>query len=122
PAEFAGKHVLVVGGGNSAVESALALVDQGQCASVAISYRRADFARCRAQNRERIAAAIQRGAVRALLSTEVKQISQRSLLLQAGSQLQQLTNDAVLVQIGGTPPARLLGNLGIQLVTKYGEA
>lgn len=123
PAEFAGKHVLVVGGGNSAVESALALADQGGCASVAISYRRAEFARCRAQNRERMAAAIQSGAVRALLSTEVKQIADRSLLLQdASGQLQHLANDAVLVQIGGTPPARLLGSLGIHLVTKYGEA
>ena len=123
PSEFAGKHVLVVGGGNSAVESALALADQGQCRSVAISYRRAEFARCRAQNRERIAAAIQRGAVQALLSTEVKQIGPRSLLLQDGrGQLQELLNDAVLVQIGGVPPARLLANLGIHLVTKYGEA
>jgi thioredoxin reductase/ferredoxin len=123
PAEFAGKHVLVVGGGNSAVESALALSDQGRCASVAISYRRAEFARCRAQNRERIATAIQRGAVQALLSTELKQISERSLLLQdAQGRLRQLANDSVLVQIGGTPPARLLGSLGIHLVTKYGEA
>jgi thioredoxin reductase len=122
PAEFAGKHVLVVGGGNSAVESAVALAEQGSCASVAISYRRAEFARCRAQNRERIAAAIQRGAVRALLSTEVTQIAERSLLLRDGQgRQQQLLNDSVLVQIGGTPPARLLGNLGITLVTKYGE-
>ena len=123
PAEFAGKHVLVVGGGNSAVESALALADQGSCASVAISYRRAEFARCRAQNRERIAAAIQRGTVQALLSTQVKRIDERSLLLQdAQGQLRELVNDAVLVQIGGTPPARLLSSLGINLVTKYGEA
>jgi thioredoxin reductase/NAD-dependent dihydropyrimidine dehydrogenase PreA subunit len=122
PAEFTGKHVLVVGGGNSAVESAVTLADHGGCASVAISYRRAEFARCRAQNRERITSAIARGAVQALLSTEVKQITGRSLLLQdAQGQLQQLANDAVLVQIGGTPPAHLLGSLGITLVTKYGE-
>jgi hypothetical protein len=61
--------------------------------------------------------------VQALLSTEVKQIADRSLLLQHGQgQLQQLANDAVLVQIGGTPPARLLDSLGIHLVTISGEA
>ena len=114
--------LLVVGGGNSAVESAVALADSGSCASVAISYRRAEFARCRAQNRERIAAAIARGAVQALMSTEVQQIAERALLLRdAQGQLRQVTNDAVLVQIGGMPPARLLGSLGITLVTKYGE-
>ena len=58
PEEFSGKHVLVVGGGNSAVESALALADFGGCASVAISYRRDKFARCRAENRRRIDEAI----------------------------------------------------------------
>lgn len=33
-----------------------------------------------------------------------------------------LRNDAVIVQIGGTPPAALLGSFGIELATKYGEA
>ena len=51
PSFFANKHVLVVGGGNSAVESALALVNQGGYASVGISYRRNQFNRCRGDNK-----------------------------------------------------------------------
>jgi thioredoxin reductase/ferredoxin len=122
PKEFAGKHVLVVGGGNSAVESALALADFAGCASVAISYRRSEFARCRAKNRERVSAAIQRGAVHAHLSTELQEILDSQVLLRdAEGRLVQLANDAVLVQIGGTPPSALLASLGIDTVTKYAE-
>jgi thioredoxin reductase/NAD-dependent dihydropyrimidine dehydrogenase PreA subunit len=122
PREFAGKHVLVVGGGNSAVESALALADYQGCASVGLSYRRGEFARCRAQNRERIASAIQHGAVNSYLSTELEEIADGHVTLRdARGARARIANDAVIVQIGGTPPARLLGSLGIQLVTKYGE-
>jgi len=74
PDAFEGKQVLVVGGGNSAVETALSLADSGGCRSIAISYRRAAFARCRADNRRRIDQAIQRGAVRALMPSEVVRI------------------------------------------------
>jgi thioredoxin reductase/NAD-dependent dihydropyrimidine dehydrogenase PreA subunit len=122
PQEHASKHVLVVGGGNSAVESALALADDGRCASVAISYRRAQFARCRAQNRARIDAAIAAGRVRALMESEVLRIAPSQVELRTKDRVEQLRNDAVIVQIGGTPPSALLGSFGIELVTKRGEA
>lgn len=122
PGEFSGKHVLVVGGGNSAVESALALAEYQGCASVALSYRRGEFARCRAQNRERIASAIQNGAVQAHLSTVLEEISEAHVTLRdAHGGRARLANDAVIAQLGGTPPARLLSSLGIGLITKYGE-
>jgi thioredoxin reductase len=122
PAEFARKHVLVVGGGNSAVETALALVDHGGCASVAISYRRSEFARCRASNRTRIAEAIVHGRVHALMQSEVQRIAEDSVTLTDpdGERLQR--NDAVIIQIGGTPPSQLLKSFGIDIVTKYGES
>jgi thioredoxin reductase/NAD-dependent dihydropyrimidine dehydrogenase PreA subunit len=122
PAEFADKHVLVVGGGNSAVESALALSDHGACRSVAISYRRGEFARCRAENRRRIAAAIASGAVRAHMATELSSIEpDRVTLREQRGQLTTLVNDAVIVQIGGTAPSTLLKSFGLELTTKYGE-
>jgi thioredoxin reductase len=122
PREFQGKHVLVVGGGNSAVESALALCDDGGCASVSLSYRKSEFARCRADNRRRIDARVAEGAVRIFFGSEVSDIGERGVTLRdKGQGLAQLANDAVIVQIGGTPPARLLESLGIALTTKYGE-
>jgi len=122
PKEFEGRHVLVVGGGNSAVESALSLVDEGACASVAISYRRSEFARCRAENRRRIDGMIANRAVRAYLGTEVLDIGERDVTLRGSDGLTgKIVNDSLIVQIGGTPPAKLLGSLGIALTTKYGE-
>jgi thioredoxin reductase len=120
--EFERKHVLVVGGGNSAVESALALIDHGGCASVAISYRRSEFARCRANNRQRIDGMIRQRAVRAYFDTQVVDIGEGDVTLRgAGGLLGKTLNDSLIVQIGGTPPAKLLGSLGIALTTKYGE-
>ena len=123
PDPFRGKHVLVVGGGNSAVESALALADDGKCASVAISYRRTEFARCRGENRRRIAELIGQGKVRSLLPTNVRSIGERDVVLAwDDGREERIENDAVIVQAGGTAPAKLLASFGIRTVTKYGEA
>jgi thioredoxin reductase (NADPH) len=122
PTEFEGKRVLVVGGGNSAVESAIALADYGGCASVAISYRRAHFARCRGENRRRIEEAIAQGKVTALMSTEVQHITEDSVTLSTPEGPRVLPNDGVIVQIGGTSPSKLLRSFGVEIITKYGEA
>jgi thioredoxin reductase/NAD-dependent dihydropyrimidine dehydrogenase PreA subunit len=123
PSEFRGKHVMVVGGGNSAVESALALADFRGCASVSLSYRRKEFARCRRENRRRIQECSASGAVRTLLSTELLSVQERSVRLSDEQQrVFEVPNDALIVQAGGTPPAQLLQSFGIQMVTKYGES
>ncbi len=121
PSEFAGKHVLVVGGGNSAVETALSLADSNGCASVAISYRRNAFARCRADNRRRIDELIASRKVIALMESEIKQINPNDVRLRIKNEDKMLTNDAVIVQAGGTSPAELLAKFGIEVVTKHGE-
>ena len=122
PSEFSAKHVLVVGGGNSAVETALALADHGRCASVTISYRKQQFARCRGQNRARIEQAIAQGHIAAELPSEVLAIGVSDVTLKTASGPKQVHNDATIVQIGGTPPSQLLKSFGIEIVTKYGEA
>lgn len=121
PEEFAGKHVMVVGGGNSAVESALALADAGRCKSVAISYRRDKFARCRAENRRRIDEAIQTQRVHFMPNSHVVEVEENAVKLRALEGDKSYANDAVIVQIGGTPPSSILKSFGIELVTKYGE-
>ena len=121
PEVFAGNDVLVVGGGNSAVECALALSELGGCRSVAISYRRDAFARCRAENRRKIDEAIAQGKVRALLPSTVRSISEREVVLEEKGAEVRIPNDAVIVQIGGTSPTELLASFGVAMVTKYGE-
>jgi len=123
PEVFRDQHVLVVGGGNAAVESTFALLDEGKCASVSISYRKQAFARCREPNRRRIDAEMRAGRLTAWMETEVEQIFDDRVCLRdrSGQQLS-IQNDAVVVQVGGTAPTDLLQNVGIDIVTKYGEA
>jgi thioredoxin reductase/NAD-dependent dihydropyrimidine dehydrogenase PreA subunit len=123
PDVFEGQHVLVVGGGNAAVESAFALLDEGRCASVTISYRKNNFARCRQPNRQRVESEIQAGRLTALMGTQVEEIFEDRVTLRNGSgDPVTIPNDAVVVQIGGTAPTALLETIGIEIVTKYGEA
>lgn len=123
PEVFRDQHVLVVGGGNAAVESAFALLDGGSCASLTLSYRKNAFARCRQPNRKRIEAEIEAGRLTALLGTEVEEIFEDRVTLRNGSGAPiSIDNDAVIVQVGGTAPTDLLQNVGIEIVTKYGEA
>lgn len=123
PEVFEGQNVMIVGGGNAAAECALALSDYGGCASVSLSYRRAEFARLRGQVRDRLTEAMASGSIRGMLSTEVVSIGQDDVVLMdaAGTPLQ-VDNDAVIVQIGGTPPTQLLSSFGIATTVKHGEA
>ena len=122
PEVFRGQHVMVVGGGNAAVESVFALLDYGDCASVSISYRKGAFARCRKPNRTRMEAEVNAGRARAYLSTEVECIEQSSVTLRDDAEAVIVANDAMVIQVGGTAPTALLRDIGIEIITKYGEA
>lgn len=121
PEAFGDKHVLVVGGGNSAVETAVALAEKGRCTSVALSYRRGAFARCRGDNRRRIGEVIQSGKVRPFLPSEVVRIGETDVVLRLDDREIAIPNDAVIIQVGGTAPSELLRKFGIEVVTKRGE-
>jgi thioredoxin reductase/NAD-dependent dihydropyrimidine dehydrogenase PreA subunit len=122
PEVFADKRMLVVGGGNAAADCVIALVEQGGCASVALSYRREQLARLRGSVRVRLDELIAQGAIQALLGTEVVSIAPHHVLLKGTFGTKQIENDHVVVQIGGTAPGQLLRSIGIELVEKRGEA
>jgi thioredoxin reductase/NAD-dependent dihydropyrimidine dehydrogenase PreA subunit len=122
PEPFAGKRVLVVGGGNAAADCAIALADAGLCASVALSYRRPELARLRGSVRQAIERAFRDGKIQPLLATEVTAIAEHHVTLETGRGVQELPNDHVIVQIGGQPPSALLQTIGIELVEKRGDA
>ena len=110
------QRVLVVGGGDSAVEAALALAEQpGR--DVTLSYRRADFVRITARNAAALARARAEERLRVLTQTEVVAIGAETVeIAQAsGPELRRetLSNDAVYVLVGGTPPTELLGISGV---------
>ncbi len=122
PEPFTGKHVMVVGGGNAAADCAIALAQAKLCASVALSYRRAELARLRGSVRAELERHIAAGAVTAMLPSEVIEIDDAHVVLKTSGGSQRVRNDHVIVQIGGQPPSALLRTIGIELVEKRGEA
>lgn len=121
PAEHTGSRVLVVGGGDSALEAAHTLAEQPGT-RVSLSYRSAAFTRAKRRNRERVAELESAGRLDVLFESEVSEIhADRVVLLQHGRSLA-LDNDLVIVCAGGILPTGFLRDIGVQVETKYGEA
>lgn len=119
PQQYAGRRVLVVGGGDSALEAAARIAEQPGT-TVTLSYRGKAFARARAKNRDDVAAAVADGQIEALLGSEVRQILAGSVLLDQSGTAQELPNDDVIVCAGGLLPTGFLAEIGIALETKFG--
>ena len=115
--DFAGKRVLVVGGGDSAIESALGLANQPGT-EVAMSYRGDSFAKAKERNRTRIDAAVKAGKVRLYLKSQVREIQADRVVLDMDGQVGILPNDDVIVRIGGDAPYPFLQRIGIRIVQK----
>ena len=109
---YEGKHMLVVGGGDSAVEAAAGLARQ-KGNTVTISYRKNTFARVKKKNEDAITKLIAEKKVIPMFDSQVKEVRSDSVILQAKSGLIELHNDFVIVQIGGVPPFDQLKSMGI---------
>jgi thioredoxin reductase (NADPH) len=120
PEAFQNDRILVVGGGDSAVEAALALADQ-EGTQVTISYRRDRFSRIKPANLERIEGALQSGRVNVLWSSQVLEIGEHAVHCQDADQRdRELVNDVVAIFAGGELPTAFLLSCGIQFDTKFG--
>ena len=118
--QYSDMDVLVVGGGDSAVEAALACSVYAK--SVALSYRGAVLNRIKAANRTRLQEAVAANRVRLMLHSEVRAISELSVELMVHGSAEQLANDAVIVCAGGVLPTGMLKALGVRVETRYGQA
>jgi len=121
PEQYAGRHVLVVGGGDSALECA-AMLAEGAAASVVLSYRGDAFGRARLRNRTRVATAESSGRLRIALRSQLQRIEPQSVVLDIDGGLQRLDNDAVIINAGGVLPDEFLRQVGIAVETKRGTA
>jgi thioredoxin reductase (NADPH) len=121
PEQYAGQSVLVVGGGDSALEAAIALGEQPG-GSVALSYRSNAFSRVKEKNRLRLDELQRDGRVRVLLSSTIQNINDDSVLIKTAEGTEQLPNDKVIVCAGGVLPTPLLQSIGIRFETKFGQA
>ncbi len=121
PEQFAGKRVLVVGGGDSALEAAATVAEESD-AIVDLTYRGDAFGRAKRKNRTRVDAAIASGRLTVRLSSQIISISKPSVKLKTASGPIELPNDAIIVCAGGVLPTDFLKSLGITTTTKFGQA
>ncbi len=119
--QYRGQRVLVVGGGDSAIEAALACgAEHGT--TVTLAYRGDAFSRVKPQNRQRIEDAVRAGRVDVRFRAQVRRIEADRVFLDVGGADATLGNDAVIVQAGGVLPTDLLRSAGIAFETKFGAA
>lgn len=111
-ASYRGQRILVVGGGDSAIEAALGLAHQPGN-RVTLSYRRDAFTRLKARNEQHISEAIRRGRLSVLFKSTPVAVDATSVTLDVGGTQRALANDFVWVFAGGTPPTEFLERAGV---------
>ena len=114
PFEYFGKDVAIVGGRNSAVETALDLYRHG--ARVTLIHRGAELSKgVKYWILPDIENRIKNGEVRAMFSTTVKQISDGKIILNGPEGVVELRNDFTFVLIGFHPDTQHLKNYGVEI-------
>ena len=118
---YRGKKVIVVGGGNSAVEAAVQLADEPGT-EVILSYRSEAFNRVAKKNRDKLQHGEEDGTIKVWLKSSIKEIRPESVMMEYEGQTFEVENDLVIVNAGGVMPTPFLKELGIMIETKYGTA
>lgn len=119
PEQYAGRRVLVVGGGDSALEAAGRLALQPGC-TVTLSHRGSSYSRARAKNREQVRALAATGRLCELLSSRVIRIESDQVTLDCSGEPRAIPNDDVIVCAGGLLPTQFLQAMGVTVETKFG--
>ncbi|MBI4745187.1 MAG: NAD(P)-binding domain-containing protein, partial [Deltaproteobacteria bacterium] len=123
PEQHHNQDLLVVGGGDSAIEAAIALTDQPNN-RVILSYRGESFSRIKPKNSERLEGILSRKtpSLKVIFNSTVKEIGEKDLKLMTGTELTTVPNDYVYVFAGGELPTEFLKNIGVQIEKKFGKA
>ncbi len=118
PEQYAGREVIVTGGGDSALEAACSLAEAG-ATGVHLVHRRAGFDRARQRNRERLQALVDGGQVQLHLEQSIARIDDGEVALDGDGAV--LPTDDVIVCIGGTMPTGLLDAAGARVAKHFGR-
>lgn len=112
PGQYRGRRVLVVGGGDAAAETAIAIALE-QPAAVTLAHRGDGFSRCGAQNRERLGELERAGRLRLMPQARVVRIDETLVEIESPAGVAELPNDDVIVCAGGAAPDEIYKTLGI---------
>ncbi len=119
PEQYQDQHVLVVGGGDSALEAATSIAAEAGT-TVTVSYRSGAFSRAKQKNREKIEAMAIEGKIEVLLNSTVQEIQSDAVTIAVAGQNREIRNDSVIISAGGILPTAFLKKIGINVETKRG--
>jgi thioredoxin reductase/Pyruvate/2-oxoacid:ferredoxin oxidoreductase delta subunit len=111
---YVNKKILVVGGGDSAIEAAMGLAYQSGN-MVTLSYRKECFTRLKDRNEKRIEETIRKGKIRVIFNSNPVEFKEKSAILDVGGKLQEIPNDFVWIFAGGEPPTAFLKKVGVRV-------
>ena len=120
PERITGKKVIVVGGGDSAVESAMLLMDNNE---VILSYRKDKFARIKPKNKESIIEAVTNNLIEVIFNSNLKSISESSIVIKVDEEenSRKIENDLVYIFAGGELPTSFLQKAGVKITKRFGH-
>lgn len=109
--------ILVVGGGDSAVEAAMGLAHQ-RGNRVTLSYRKDSFSRIKDRNAQRLPEYTKGGRLQIIFNSQPVEIGARAVKLDVAGTVREIPNDYVWVFAGGTPPSEFLKSIGVAIGPK----
>ena len=109
---YINKKILIVGGGDSAVEAAMGLASQ-KGNVVTLSYRKEGFSRIKERNSQRIREFMRRGKLRVIFNSVPTEITKESVVLYIAGSTEEISNDYVWIFAGGVPPNDFLKKIGV---------
>jgi len=119
PEQYRGQKVLVVGGGDSALEAAASIAAE-EATEVTLSYRSEAFSRAKEKNRQKVKEAEAGGRLKVFMKSNVKVITDDSIQMEYEGGKINIKNDAVIISAGGILPTVFLKKAGISVETKFG--
>jgi thioredoxin reductase (NADPH) len=111
---YVNKNILVVGGGDSAVEAAMGLANQvGN--KVMLSYRKEAFTRLKDRNEKRVEENARGGKLKVVFNSMPVEFKEKSVMLEVNGKVEEIPNDFVWIFAGGEPPTAFLKKIGVQI-------
>ncbi|HEY7195411.1 MAG TPA: NAD(P)-binding domain-containing protein [Gemmatimonadales bacterium] len=114
---YTNANILVVGGGDSAVEAAMGLAHQ-KGNRVTLSYRKEAFSRIKERNSQKLPEYTKGGRLQVVFNSQPVEIKEKSVRLDVSGAVKEIPNDYVWVFAGGTPPSEFLTACGVQIGPK----
>jgi len=121
PAQYRDQHIVVVGGGNSALEAAMSIADEPGT-KVLLSYRGSSFQKANPKNVVKLDEAVKAGQLQVVMNSSIKRISPKTITIKYDNKEVEIQNDGIIVCAGGILPTPMLKELGIQIESKFGMA